>query len=109
MDYTDDACMNLFTNGQIARMRALFDPSSGIRKNILESAIDLTCTTTFVNNRTYQKIGPISTFNINDCKIEITNSTVKSDATVNVTAQKNIKLNPGFKVELGGKFKATIE
>ena len=36
MDYTDDACMNLFTQGQSARMRALFAPG-GFRHAILRS------------------------------------------------------------------------
>lgn len=36
MDYTDDACMNLFTQGQSSRMRALFAPG-GYRRSILES------------------------------------------------------------------------
>jgi hypothetical protein len=36
MDYTDDACMNLFTQGQAARMRALFAPG-GARHPILAS------------------------------------------------------------------------
>ncbi|MEM7374921.1 MAG: M43 family zinc metalloprotease [Bacteroidota bacterium] len=33
MDYTDDACMNLFTSGQAARMRALFS-AGGSRESI---------------------------------------------------------------------------
>jgi hypothetical protein len=36
MDFVNDACMNLFTNGQKARMRALFVPG-GIRNAILSS------------------------------------------------------------------------
>ena len=34
MDYTDDACMSLFTEGQKARMRAIFQPG-GARASIL--------------------------------------------------------------------------
>ncbi len=37
MDYSDDACMNLFTAGQNARMRALFD-TGGFRESLLSSA-----------------------------------------------------------------------
>ena len=36
MDYSDDACMNLFTQGQKDRMRVLFDPG-GARESILNS------------------------------------------------------------------------
>ena len=36
MDYSDDACMNLFTAGQAARMQALFQPG-GARASILNS------------------------------------------------------------------------
>ena len=36
MDYSDDACMNLFTLGQTARMRALFD-AGGARVSLLNS------------------------------------------------------------------------
>lgn len=37
MDYTDDACMNMFTEGQKTRMQALFAPG-GARESILTSA-----------------------------------------------------------------------
>ncbi|MCB0598048.1 MAG: zinc metalloprotease, partial [Phaeodactylibacter sp.] len=36
MDYSDDACMNLFTQGQTTRMRALFDVG-GFRESLLSS------------------------------------------------------------------------
>ena len=36
MDYSDDVCMNLFTEGQKTRMRALFD-TGGFRASILNS------------------------------------------------------------------------
>lgn len=36
MDYSDDACMNLFTDGQKSRMRALF-ASGGARESLLSS------------------------------------------------------------------------
>ena len=36
MDYTDDACMNLFTQGQKSRMQALFGPG-GFRESLLNS------------------------------------------------------------------------
>jgi hypothetical protein len=36
MDYSDDGCMNVFTLGQKARMRALFD-TGGFRESILSS------------------------------------------------------------------------
>ncbi len=36
MDYSDDECMNLFTTGQTARMRALFEPG-GARASLLTS------------------------------------------------------------------------
>lgn len=36
MDYSDDACMNLFTTNQNSRMRALFEPG-GFREGLLNS------------------------------------------------------------------------
>jgi len=37
MDFTNDACMNLFTKGQKARMQAVFEPG-GARNSLLQSA-----------------------------------------------------------------------
>ena len=37
MDYSDDACMNLYTSGQALRMQALFEPG-GFRFSLTESA-----------------------------------------------------------------------
>jgi hypothetical protein len=37
MDYTDDACMTMFTNGQKTRMLAMLDPVTGSRKDLRTS------------------------------------------------------------------------
>ena len=50
MDYSDDVCMNLFTTGQKARMRALFEPG-GFRESLLTSKgcdAPLTCNSIFI-------------------------------------------------------------
>ena len=39
MDYSNDACMNMFTNGQKARIRALFDDQNGLRRQLLTPII----------------------------------------------------------------------
>ena len=44
MDYVNDACMNIFTKGQVNRMFTLFDVNTGIRRDILKDAIYLTTT-----------------------------------------------------------------
>lgn len=45
MNYTDDACLNLFTKGQVERMLALFKSQNGIRKEMLLYADALTAPT----------------------------------------------------------------
>ncbi|MEL7338841.1 MAG: M43 family zinc metalloprotease [Bacteroidota bacterium] len=40
MDYTDDACMNLFTFGQAERMRALFAPGGYRRQMLFTKALE---------------------------------------------------------------------
>jgi hypothetical protein len=85
MDYTDDGCMNLFTNGQIARMRALFDDQNGIRRQIIQPRINGTttvCTSSAVYSIDY--IYPISSvvWNYDNTKLNLTPGPGSTKATV---------------------------
>jgi hypothetical protein len=75
--------------------------------NTNESTLDGTssCNTIYINNKTYpstiQELLGITTFNFYGCNIEIANTTIKSNATVNIQAQEQIVLKPGFSAQSG--------
>ena len=111
MDYTDDECMNIFTEGQAMRMHALFDSETGTRRDMLTDAEYLTsgCANTIITNRIYPSafenlfgIG-IRIFNIAGCYIEFSNTTIKNIATLTATASDAIVLKPNFIAQQGAK------
>lgn len=63
MDYTNDACMNLFTNGQSDRMKALFLPGNARDGFVSWSDISGSATLCGNNNYTYSVTSSGSSFN----------------------------------------------
>ena len=90
MDYSDDGCMNLFTNGQIARMRALFDTQTGIRRNMLINAHCLTNPDSSANF-TDRSVTTNETVT-SPCNINVQNVTVTDGATLTLQAAGNIDM-----------------
>ncbi len=100
MDYTNDACMNLFTDGQSNRMLALFNPG-GVREsfvncsliaNICENPLsingpDIICTS---NEETYSIDIP-SNVDINWSTSGGINIVTESDDSVTITAAGNAR------------------
>lgn len=69
MDFSDDACMNLFTQGQVKRMRALF-AQNGVRNGFLESfACDSTLATGGSLPITVAEVKPVATATLASTKV----------------------------------------
>jgi hypothetical protein len=103
MDYSDDVCMNLFTEGQKSRMRALFEPG-GFRESLLSSGgCGISTNTPYVlsaqetGNKIYSTTNTISS-----------SSVISSSANISYISGSQITLSPGFTVEAGATFSATI-
>ncbi|NMC58441.1 MAG: zinc metalloprotease [Candidatus Methanofastidiosa archaeon] len=94
MDYTDDGCMNTFTQGQKTRMHALFS-SGGARESFAD------CNDIEIKNQT------ISTDkNIDGCNdITIENITIQNNANVEINNGNEITIEKNFEVEVGSTFK----
>jgi hypothetical protein len=113
MDYTVDACMNLFTEGQVARMRALFDAETGVRKQMLEFAEYITqeCSRTIIISRTYpntlESISGIKKFTLTGCTIALNNVTINANTTVNINSQQGVTIGPDFWAKEGSNVTIT--
>lgn len=103
MDYSDDVCMNLFTEGQKSRMRALFEPG-GFRESLLSSGgCGISTNTPYVlsaqetGNKIYSTTNTITS-----------SSVIRVGANVTYISGSQITLTPGFTVEAGATFRARI-
>lgn len=103
MDYSDDVCMNLFTEGQKSRMRALFEPG-GARESLLTSGgCGGTVTTKYDFSGTQSIDTTYSTTNT------ITSgATITTGANISYISGTQITLTPGFTVQAGASFSASI-
>ena len=87
MDYSDDACMNMFSQGQKTRMLALFS-SGGARES-------LNCNVLFSN------VNFNSNTSIDECDVELSNVNITNGANVDIKASENLIINGTFEAELG--------
>jgi hypothetical protein len=103
MDYSDDACMSLFTNGQKTRMLAALNASrpgllssnacSGTNQNCPESLV-----VSSITESEYKSVQNIES-----------NATISNGQNVTFSASTSILLQPNFTVNAGGIFAAMIE
>jgi hypothetical protein len=101
MDYTDDACMNLFTNGQKARMRALFDEQVGLRKNMLGHCLVYPLVVNFTNQTVNSDTTVKSCGDINVQDVNVTNNAkLKLDAPNVITIDANFSVPIGSQLQI---------
>lgn len=112
MDYSDDACMNLYTTGQKNRMRALFD-TNGARVSLLnsmgcangsENDCSTCCSEEVVTSTT-----PTSNENIITTQTIISTASISAPLQITYQAGQSITLNSGFEATSGSTFSAIIE
>jgi len=96
MDYTDDACKNLFTQGQKNRMRALFDDQNGLRRNMLGHCL----TGPFWVNFANETVTSDST--VKSCgNIDVEDVSVTNNAKLKLEAPGKVTINHNFSVPVG--------
>jgi len=97
MDYSDDACMNLFTIGQKSRMRALFG-SGGARQSLHDpSYAGILLSENESGTKTYQNPSAI-----------ISTSSILTGANITYESGNSVVLQPPFSVAAGATFRAFI-
>lgn len=101
MDYTNDACMNMFSKGQKDRIDALF-ASGGARESFL---LNNSCVSDFTIN---QPINASGTYKASNSLTATT--TITSNVNVVYQAGNQIALKPGFTINPGstGSFAAKV-
>lgn len=103
MDYSDDVCMNLFTEGQKSRMRALFEPGM-TRESLLSSD---GCGGTITTPLEFSSIQS-GTATYTTTNTITANATITSGANISYISGTQITLSPGFTVQAGATFSASI-
>jgi hypothetical protein len=103
MDYSNDVCMNLFTEGQKSRMRALFEPG-GAREPLLSS---VRCGGTITTPLELSGIQNTDTTYTTTNTITA-NATITTGANISYISGTQITLSPGFTVQAGATFSASI-
>lgn len=97
MDYSDDACMNLFTSGQKDRMRALFG-TGGARQSLHDpSYAGLQLSSNESGTKTYQNTSTI-----------ISTSSILAGANITYESGSSVVLQSPFSVAAGATFRAFV-
>jgi hypothetical protein len=94
MAYVPPNCMQYHTSGQGARMRTTLANSS-----LLQNVADV-CPHIIIYDRTYpsniENILGKHNFTVTGCLVDITNSTINANTTVNINAQNGVTIEPDF-------------
>jgi hypothetical protein len=83
------------------RLKDWLDPNNTNATTL--NGIGYQCNTIYINNQTYSS----GTQTITGCKIEISNTTINSGATVNINSQQGVTLKPGFWAKNGSNVRIT--
>lgn len=94
MDYTNDDCMNLFTQGQSERMWALFE-SGGVRESFTSSTVTTGIQASY-NNETWT-----TNRTITSCKVILTDVTIQNNADVEIETGIELIINGPFNAVTG--------
>ncbi len=103
MDWTDDACMNLFTNGQVNRMQFILDDPSVPRRNSLLTSpglLDPDCDIIDVALLSIKSPAPITCAETTNVDIEVRNRSCVTLTSIRVEYSVNAGVMQGHTLSL---------